>query len=161
MNRVFWPILGFVAASAIALVAQQSAPYVLTPGLQQLAGAVTITGVDSASRALVLPSGAIAFGATPAVAGNILRVPNNVNVIAARNQGNSADLNLAFLDTNNLWNLDPNATGILYTPKLFTNLGTPANGAFYYCSDCTLASPCAGAGTGAFAKRLNGIWVCN
>lgn len=44
---------------------------------------------------------------------------------------------------------------------LFAALGTPANGTFAYCSDCTIASPCAGAGTGAFAKRLNGQWVCN
>lgn len=32
---------------------------------------------------------------------------------------------------------------------------------FDYCSDCTVASPCAGSGTGALAKRLNGAWVCN
>lgn len=44
---------------------------------------------------------------------------------------------------------------------LFASLGTPANGTFAYCSDCTIANPCAGAGTGAFAKRLNGVWVCN
>jgi hypothetical protein len=48
---------------------------------------------------------------------------------------------------------------ILKTP--FANLGTPVNGTFYYCNDCTLANPCAGGGTGALAKRLNGIWVCN
>ena len=41
------------------------------------------------------------------------------------------------------------------------NLGTPANGTIIYCSDCTIANPCAGGGTGAFAKRLNGAWVCN
>lgn len=41
------------------------------------------------------------------------------------------------------------------------NLGTPANGTFCYCSDCTIANPCAAAGTGALAKRLNGVWVCN
>lgn len=44
---------------------------------------------------------------------------------------------------------------------LFANLGTPSNGVFVYCSDCTVANPCAGSGTGAFAKRLNGVWVCN
>lgn len=44
---------------------------------------------------------------------------------------------------------------------VFANLGTPANGVFVYCSDCTVANPCAGAGTGALAKRLNGVWVCN
>jgi hypothetical protein len=46
----------------------------------------------------------------------------------------------------------------------FANLGTPANGVPQrpiYCPDCTIANPCAGAGTGAFAKRLNGVWVCN
>lgn len=43
----------------------------------------------------------------------------------------------------------------------FANLGTPANGTFFYCSDCTIANPCASGGTGALAKRLNGAWVCN
>lgn len=43
----------------------------------------------------------------------------------------------------------------------FASLGTPANGTFVYCNNCTIANPCAGAGTGAFAKRLNGAWVCN
>jgi len=43
----------------------------------------------------------------------------------------------------------------------FAGLGTPNNGTLYFCSDCTLANPCAGGGTGALAKRLNGVWVCN
>lgn len=38
---------------------------------------------------------------------------------------------------------------------------TPANGRWVYCSDCTIASPCAGSGPGAMAKRLGGAWVCN
>lgn len=54
-----------------------------------------------------------------------------------------------------------NPSRITLTATLFANLGTPANGAFVYCSDCTIASPCAGGGTGALAKRLNGAWVCN
>lgn len=48
-----------------------------------------------------------------------------------------------------------------WTAVTFSNLGTPANGSFAYCSDCTIANPCAGGGTGALAKRLNGAWVCN
>jgi hypothetical protein len=44
---------------------------------------------------------------------------------------------------------------------VFSSLGTPANGTFYYCSDCKIANPCASGGTGAFAKRINGSWVCN
>lgn len=53
------------------------------------------------------------------------------------------------------------AGNVLYTAKTQANLGTPSNGAMVYCSDCTIANPCAGGGTGAFAKRLNGAWVCN
>jgi len=43
----------------------------------------------------------------------------------------------------------------------FANLGTPGNGTFCYCSDCTKATPCAGSGSGSFAKRLNGAWDCD
>jgi hypothetical protein len=39
--------------------------------------------------------------------------------------------------------------------------GTVANGSLMYCSDCVVAASCAAGGTGAFAKRLNGAWVCN
>lgn len=45
--------------------------------------------------------------------------------------------------------------------KAFANLGSTGPGTILYCSDCTITNPCAGAGTGAIAKRLNGIWVCN
>ncbi len=50
---------------------------------------------------------------------------------------------------------------MVMTGLLQANLGTPANGSIVYCSDCTVANPCAGGGTGALAKRLNGSWVCN
>lgn len=54
--------------------------------------------------------------------------------------------------------------GVIY-PKSYNhaNLPTPVNGdgGMVYCSDCTIASPCASGGTGALAKRLNGAWVCN
>lgn len=46
-------------------------------------------------------------------------------------------------------------------PINFAALGTPVNGASVYCTDCTKATPCAGAGTGAFAYRINGAWDCN
>ena len=53
-------------------------------------------------------------------------------------------------------------TPILYMPStLFANLGSPKDGAFLFCSDCAIANPCVGSGTGAFAKRLNSTWVCN
>ena len=48
------------------------------------------------------------------------------------------------------------------TPAVFADLnGSAANGPMIYCSDCTIANPCAGAGSGAYAKRLNGVWICN
>lgn len=50
---------------------------------------------------------------------------------------------------------------ILLNGVLEANLGTPSNGTVVYCSDCTIANPCASGGTGALAKRLNGVWVCN
>jgi hypothetical protein len=44
----------------------------------------------------------------------------------------------------------------------FANLGAAPSGVtFIGCSDCTIANPCAGGGTGALAKSLNSIWVCN
>lgn len=65
------------------------------------------------------------------------------------------------------YSTDPNVPVISYVaqptliPVVFANLGTPANGTLYFCSNCTIANPCAGSGTGAIAKRLNGVWVCN
>lgn len=55
------------------------------------------------------------------------------------------------------------ATGLgpRLSATLFAALGSFTNGTLLYCSDCTIASPCAGSGTGALAKRLNGVWVCN
>lgn len=59
----------------------------------------------------------------------------------------------------------------LTTPITFSTLGTPANGSFGYCSDCTVTTPatcpatkascvCTGSGNGAFAVRLNSSWDC-
>lgn len=54
-----------------------------------------------------------------------------------------------------------NFWGVQLAAVTQANLGMPADGTITYCSDCTIANPCAGSGTGAIAKRLNGIWVCN
>jgi len=43
----------------------------------------------------------------------------------------------------------------------FSNLGAPADGTIRYCSDCEISSVCAGGSTGAVAKRIHGVWVCN
>jgi len=44
---------------------------------------------------------------------------------------------------------------------VFANLGAETNGTTVYCSDCTKATPCAGSGSGALAKRINGAWDCD
>jgi hypothetical protein len=44
---------------------------------------------------------------------------------------------------------------------LFTNLGTPTNGNWTFCSDCAATAPCTGGGTGAFAYRVAAAWNCN
>lgn len=60
-------------------------------------------------------------------------------------------------------NLASTKGSIAITGFTFANIGTvlTVNGEIGYCSDCTIANPCAGAGTGALAKRLNGVNVCN
>ena len=47
------------------------------------------------------------------------------------------------------------------TPIVQGSLPSAINGTLMFCSDCTIANPCAGGGSGALAKRLNGVWVCN
>ena len=54
-----------------------------------------------------------------------------------------------------------NEYGSAYTARTLGTLGTPANGTVTYCSDCAIANPCTGSSTGAMAKRLNSVWVCN
>ncbi len=46
-------------------------------------------------------------------------------------------------------------------PDSYSFLGSQPNGTVTYCSNCTIANPCASGGTGAIAKKLNGVWVCN
>jgi len=49
-----------------------------------------------------------------------------------------------------------------YVSFAFASLPTGiSNGSMVYCSNCTIASPCASGGSGAFAKRINGAWVCD
>lgn len=50
---------------------------------------------------------------------------------------------------------------LILNAVLQADLGTVVNGTLVYCSDCTVANPCASGGTGALAKGLNGAWVCN
>ena len=42
----------------------------------------------------------------------------------------------------------------------FANLGSAANGAILYCSNCTQTTACAAGGSGAMAMYVNGAWSC-
>lgn len=76
--------------------------------------------------------------------------------------GSQSGLPIAIKATSNaMWVSLQSAPNLTFTATLFAALGTPANGIVLYCSDCTIANPCAGSGTGAIAKRLNGVWICN
>lgn len=47
-------------------------------------------------------------------------------------------------------------------PVTFAGLSalTPTDGWMQYCSDCAMADPCVGGGTGALAVRMNSVWNC-
>jgi hypothetical protein len=70
------------------------------------------------------------------------------------------------------WSL-PSPSLTFRNPTVFSRLGKQNDGSLTYCSDCKVAAPsscstanpsacvCSAGGAGAFAKRLNGAWLCN
>lgn len=98
--------------------------------------------------------------------GNVdaINVSNNAFVTGISILGNRLTpkgTGLAVDDPGNWAGLVVDSSLIAFPPTTFANLGTPRNGTLGYCSNCTVANPCAAGGTGALAKRLNGAWVCN
>jgi hypothetical protein len=67
----------------------------------------------------------------------------------------------------------PNQFLTLRNHSLFSQLDKQADGSFTYCADCKVTNPsscsaanpsacvCVGGGPGAFARRVNGAWLCN
>jgi hypothetical protein len=67
----------------------------------------------------------------------------------------------------------PNSFMVFRNHSSFSQLGGQTDGTFTYCADCTVTTPsscstanpsacaCSGSGTGAFARRINGAWLCN
>lgn len=57
------------------------------------------------------------------------------------------------------------ASGAIVNASVTFNSGLgntlTTDGMQVYCSTCNIANPCTGGGTGAMAKRLNGVFVCN
>ncbi len=58
---------------------------------------------------------------------------------------------------------DVSIIGDVWAPprSSFKDLGSPRDGSMKFCPDCRMTNPCTASGSGAFAKRINGSWVCN
>jgi hypothetical protein len=67
-------------------------------------------------------------------------------------------------DTNQAGNLSATNLTLSSSARVgsatFSSLGTAANGAVVYCSNCTQTSACAAGGAGAMAMAVNGAWSC-
>lgn len=86
-------------------------------------------------------------------------IPNNAGTVAV---GTFTGTGTVYVRQASPTITTPTLNGITQLgPVLFAALGTPADGAIAFCSDCTKATPCADSGTGALAKRLNGAWDCD
>lgn len=84
---------------------------------------------------------------------------NNLPWLQQLNNAGNTFLFLPYFDNND--RLYVSGAVQLGTAVLQSDLGSPPNGTLAYCADCMMTNPCSGGGTGALAKRLNGIWVCN
>ncbi|RJO66394.1 MAG: hypothetical protein C4523_12680 [Myxococcales bacterium] len=85
----------------------------------------------------------------------------SVDVRAGATQGTTPLLRFRNnADSATLGSVDQNGDYVLRSVA-FASLPASGNGTLIYCSDCTIASPCASGGSGALAKRVNGAWVCN
>lgn len=79
-----------------------------------------------------------------------------INVVA---NGTSV-ANDATVSNNASWQGPSRGFGSMSTIT-FSQLGTPANGSYVFCTDCAPASsPCTGTSTGTMAIRMNGAWKC-
>lgn len=86
---------------------------------------------------------------------NILQLANAVNM-------SNINLHIGGTDALVLEEIVATFAGVV-TPGSVAFSGLPVrnNGSVVYCTDCTKATPCAGAGAGALAKRINGLWDCD
>jgi hypothetical protein len=156
-------LIGLSAVGAIALITMAQSPVTITPGTSQVyatAGSASAPSIsfsgDPTSGWYDIAAGNTAFSSSGTgrllITGATLQLKSDQTLAWSSGAINSAS-DLAFT------RVAAGQYGI--TAVLFANLGTPASGTFCYCSDCTIANPCASGGSGAFAKRLNGVWVCN
>lgn len=106
-----------------------------------------------------------------------IRLPNSKGIGAMNNAG-TADINMLYAGADDTTRVGSNVgvwlqneaassvylaagpNGVQLLGKLFAGLGAPAAGTVLWCSDCSIATPCAGSGTGAYAFRTATQWKC-
>lgn len=141
-------------------------------------GANSIFSVGKAGVVTTAAAGSFGFLGQATIlspADGILNLTNNAGAILTRlSLGSSA---VAYPAITSSPTVAGQAQGIIVnkadgTTVVFANLGAATNGSITYCSDCSLVNVatctgaalgncvCAAAGTGAYAKRLNGAWYC-
>lgn len=171
--------ISIVGASTVAPVAGSAAVSIGAPGsgLNWPAGVVIgdasvggndamylglqTTGNLKASQLIRMPStdGAGALH-TAAVLGSPNGAAGGGMLFAIDAEANSANAQYAFNSAGTTKATINHDGSLTQTGVLFANLPT-TNGSITYCTNCTIANPCAAGGTGAVAKRLNGVNVCN
>ena len=102
----------------------------------------------------------VASGTLCDVSNNRIRVSDggsSTNIDVSRSAGNT------FINNVGATYINSSSTTLIRDNNGITFARLPAgkNGSEIYCTDCTIANPCAGGGTGARAKYLNGVKVCN
>ena len=123
--------------------------------------------------------GGVFYSTYPKTQELVVMSTNNVSVFSVSNSSVTAgDYMLAISSftgssqTQNVMTVNTSGVVGIYNGNVFSNLGTPANGTYEYCSDCTVTTAatctanllsscvCAGSGSGAFARRINSTWYC-
>jgi hypothetical protein len=90
---------------------------------------------------------------------------NAISVIPAASAVNDEVDGITLSGTANKWIPQYIVGGSPFALTFATLPTHPTNGMSYYCSDCKVTSStnsvCTSGGTGAFAQRLNGTWICD
>lgn len=165
---------GLPISTGVSGLAAGVATFLATPSSANLITAVT----DETGSGLLTFATAPTFGTTIDIGATGVRLGHDSDGMISflgLSAGNDEDIRYNLDDTANtvvvdsstgvvVWSMPSiqmSSLSILLAPIAFASLGTPANGTIIYCNDCNIANPCTDSGTGAMAKRLNGVWVCN
>lgn len=157
--------LAFALGLSTVILHRADAQGIVKPG----GGSVTVPG--SNTQAIFNDSGVLGAdaGLTYNKTTDVLTVGSSVTLgtdALTLSEFNSGFLQLSGSGAVGLYipNAQLYASSVVNTAVVFGSLpsgGAAINGMTLYCSTCTIANPCASGGTGAIAKRLNGVWVCN